>query len=58
MATVTAQVRYRYRKSSTSSWTGSGLTLYLTQQSETIVMQKLRERHKGYEIELVELKWR
>ena len=55
---VTAQVRYRYRKSSTSSWTGSSFTMYLSQQSETLAMQKLRERHKGYEVELIEIKWR
>ena len=27
-------------------------------KSETLVMQDLRKRHKGYEIELIELKWR
>jgi hypothetical protein len=49
-------VRYWVRRSATSkastSWSGS-----ISSQSETLVMQELRKRHPGAEIELIDIKW-
>lgn len=52
-------VNYKYRKNGTSSWTVSNyVTHQLKSQSETIVLQKLREKHKNCEIELIKIDWK
>ena len=54
-----ATVKYRYRKTAgTGPWTGSSWSGNVQSQSEQVVMQVLRKRHGGYEIELVEIKWK
>ena len=59
MASVMANARYKYRKiGSAGSWTSTNWTGSVNSQSETLVMQKLREKHKGYDIELIEIKWK
>lgn len=52
-----AQVRYRYRKPG-GSWAGSSWGGNVQSQSEQLVMQILRKRHPGYEVELVDIKWK
>ena len=59
MATYTASVRYSYTKPPSKTRTGTSSTVSnLKSQSETLVMQKLHEMHKGCEIELIEIKWK
>lgn len=58
MAMSSAQVKYKYRKPGSNSWTTTATSFSVNQPSETMVMQKLREKHKGYDIELIELKWK
>jgi len=52
------QAKYRYRKNGKSSWAGTQLAGNIKQQSEQLVMQKIRSKHPGCEVELVELKWK
>jgi hypothetical protein len=54
----TASVRYKYRREGSGSWISTTLTLQIRQQSETLVMQKVRDKHRGCEIELIEIKWK
>lgn len=54
----TASVRYKYRRPGSGSWTSTSLTLQVRQQSETLVMQELRNRHSGCEIQLIEIRWK
>ena len=49
-------VRYYTKKGSNKS--SRQLSGQINSQSETLVMQKLRNMHKGYDIELRELKWK
>ena len=59
MAIITASVRYKYRKAGgAGSWTTTSWAGPMKSQSETLVMQKLREKYKDYDVELVELKWK
>jgi len=51
-------VKYQYFTPGKGSKTGTSLSGTVNSQSETLVMQKLREKHKGKEIELRELKWK
>lgn len=55
---ITASVRYKYRREGSAGWTSTTLTLHINQQSETLVMQKLRDKHRGCEIELVKIEWK
>jgi hypothetical protein len=52
------EVQYRYCKIGSSAWTSSSWSGPMLQKSETLVMQKLREHHKGYQVELKSIKWR
>ena len=52
-----AQVRYRYRKPG-GAWGGSSWSGNVQSQSEQLVMQILRKRHPGCEVELVDIKWK
>lgn len=54
----TASVRYKYRRQGSTGWTSTTLTLQVREQSETLVMQELYRRHKGCEIELIEIRWK
>lgn len=58
MATVNFSVKYRYRKVGTSPWTSTTLGGIVKQESEQLVMQKLRDKHAGCEIELTEIKFK
>lgn len=58
MASPYANVNFKYRKVGSSSWTHASWAGYVTQQSETIVMQKLRDQHKDCELELIAIKWK
>ena len=58
MASPYVQVQYRYRKIGSSSWTSTSWSGSMAQESETLVMQKLRDKHKGCEIELKSIKWK
>lgn len=50
--------KYQYFTPGKGSKTGASLSGTVNGQNETLVMQKLREKHKGKEIELRELKWK
>ena len=58
MGSAYAQVKYKYRKLGTNSWTGTGWGGYVASQSESLVMQTLRKKHSGCEIELVSINWK
>jgi len=59
MASHTASVRYDYIRPPSKGKTGSSKTISgLASQSETLVMQKLQEAHKGCEIILKEISWK
>jgi hypothetical protein len=53
-----ASVRYRYCKTGAASWTSTSWAGYINSQSETILMQELRKKHPGCEVELKEVKWK
>lgn len=54
-----ASVKYRYRKTvGSGGWTGSSWSGNVAAQSEQLVMQILRKRHPGYEVELIEIRWK
>lgn len=55
---ITASVRYKYRREGSAAGRPTTLTLHINQQSETLIMQKLCDEHRGCEIELVEMKWK
>ena len=58
MAIINFSVQYKYRKSGAATWTSSSFSGSVKQQSETLAMQMLRNKHKGSEVVLVELKWK
>ena len=58
MASVRFEVKYCYFTPGKASKTHTSFSGTVNSQSETLVMQKLRERHKGKEIELREMKWK
>jgi hypothetical protein len=58
MARVYASVKYRYRKIGTASWAGTGASFYLGQALETLVIQELKKKHPGCEIEIREIKFK
>ena len=58
MARAYATAKYRYRKTGASSWSSTGWAGYVSSQSETILMQELRKKHPGCEIELKEFRWK
>lgn len=58
MAIIYFSVKYKYRKTGASSWLPSSFSGSVKQQSETLVMQMLQDKHKGSEVALVELKWK
>ncbi|MBD7987477.1 hypothetical protein H9645_05485 [Luteimonas sp. Sa2BVA3] len=52
-------MKYRYRKTvGSGGWTGSSWSGNVAAQSEQLVMQILRKRHPGYEVELIEIRWK
>lgn len=53
-----AHVRYKYRRPNMFSWTSTSWSGHVGQESETLVMQKLRQRHSGCEIELMDIRWK
>jgi hypothetical protein len=57
MPDARVQVEYKYTKPGGLTYRGS-TTMLVKQQSETLVLQKLRDRHKGHEIELVKIQWK
>ncbi|EIC20132.1 hypothetical protein Thi970DRAFT_03750 [Thiorhodovibrio frisius] len=58
MASVRFEVKYYYITPGTNAKTAGTLSGTVNSQSETLVMQKLRDKHKGKEIVLRELKWK
>lgn len=58
MIPASGQVKYKYRKPGSNSWTHASTSISVNQPSETLVMQKLRDKHKGYDVELIELKFK
>ncbi len=58
MAIIYFAVQYKYRKVGSPSWTSTRFSGSVKQQSETLVMQLLRDKHKGSEVTLTELKWK
>lgn len=58
MATARFEAKYKVRRQGSNSWGVSSLSGIVGSQSETLVMQKIRDRHRGYEIELTSIKWK
>ena len=59
MASARFEVQYYYFNPSNKGGKNSvSLSGEVKSQSETLVMQKLREKHKGMEIQLVKIKWK
>jgi hypothetical protein len=57
MPSFIARVKYRYRKQGTNPWSNTSISFTVNHESETLVMQKLRDKHKGCEVEMKEIKW-
>lgn len=53
-----ATVKYSYRKTGTTNNNGTSWAGIVQQKSETMVMQELRKKHPGCEIELKDLQWK
>ena len=51
-------VNFKYRKVGSLSWSHASWAGNVNQKSEIIVMQKLRDQHKGCEVELIAIKWK
>lgn len=58
MSSTRFEIKYYYFSPGKGSKTSTSLSGTVNSKSETLVMQKLREKHKGKEIELRELKWK
>lgn len=58
MASARFEVKYYYFTPGQGGKASTSFSGTVNSQSETLVMQKLREKHKGKEIELRELKWK
>jgi len=59
MATAYVSTKYKYRKiGSSGSWSSTSWSGIVKQQSETIVIQLLRDKHKGCEVMLMDMKWK
>ena len=58
MARPYFQVKYTYIKPGKIAGTSTSLSGHVNQQSEQMVMQILRDKHKGCDIRLNELKWK
>lgn len=58
MPSVGFQAHYWYSDPGKSGKTGTSMSGTVASKSETLVMQKIRDRHKGKEIVLKEIKWK
>lgn len=58
MASARFEVKYYYFTPGKGAKTSTNLSGTVNSQSETLVMQMLRDKHKGKEIEFRELKWK
>lgn len=58
MSSVKFHVRYRYVTPGKHAGTSASTSGTVKSQSETLVMQELRKKHPGKEIELTELEWK
>lgn len=53
-----ASVQYKYKAPGKPTFTGTSGSFSLAQQSETLLMQKIRDKHKGCEIIVTDIKWK
>ena len=58
MPSVGFQANYWYKDPGKSGKTGTSMSGTVASKSETLVMQKIQDRHKGKEIILQEIKWK
>ena len=58
MASVRFEARFWISNPGGGSKTGSSMSGNVASKSEALVMQMIRDRHKGKEITLVEIKWK
>jgi hypothetical protein len=59
MATAYVSVKFKYRKAGSSGpWTSTSWSGIVKQKIDTIAMQMIRDKHKGCEVMLVEMKWK
>lgn len=58
MASARFEVKYYYSSPTKGGKNAATLAGEVKSQSETLVMQKLREKHKGMEISLTSIKWK
>jgi len=54
---IEVTTHYRYRRSPSSAWTSSRWAGRVRQPLETLVLQALRQRKAGYEIEITSIDW-
>ena len=52
------EVQYKYRKLGTLLWSSSGWSGHVPSQRGALVVQVLRDMHKGQEVELLRMKWK
>ena len=52
------QAKYYYKKTGAGSRASTQWAGKLNAESETMLMQKLRKKHPGCEIELISIKWK
>lgn len=55
---VYVSVNYKYKALGKPTFTGTSGSFTLPQQSETLLMQKIRDKHKGCEIQITDIKWK
>lgn len=57
--TFSCVVSYKYRQIGRTSWViATTSILNLKSESETLVMQKLKEKHKNCDVNLEKIQWR
>ena len=59
MSTAYVSVKYKYRKiGSSGSWASTSWSGIVSQKSETIAMQLIRDKHKGCDVTLLKMDWK
>ena len=53
-----ATVKYRYYRGGTGAKIGGAWSGTVASRSESLILAELNKRHRGYEIEIRQIKWK